>query len=131
MKPTDIITWRMTREQQLQLERIHHAFTGISELTDNGDQSDVHAVMSLVGADLSNLMDDIERLNPDKHAELRAQFEVFLSSGYSNHMEATLEEHENMRQRGRLKDNDDPLWKQIEADIRRGDLEKKLEEKGI
>ena len=128
-RPTDIITWRMTRDQYGHLERIQHAFTRVKEMIANDDYSNVDIVMGFISGDLSNLLNEIGKLNPDEHAKVRAQFEVFLSSGYSKHMELTLEEHEGMRQRGTLQDDNDPWWKELEADLRRADLEKELVKK--
>ncbi len=64
--PTDVITWKMTQEHQWQLGRIESAIYGLSEVANNDDFLPFYQVMKLINADLSNVMDEIRRLNAEE-----------------------------------------------------------------
>ena len=65
-RPTDIITWQMTQEQQWHLERVHGSIIGLADLTSNDEHSDINLILRLVVYDLNDIMDEIEEVDPEK-----------------------------------------------------------------
>ncbi len=63
---TDIITWKMTREEKWHLERVHHAIIGLADMMNDDEHADINLVLRLVVYDLNEVMDKIEEVDPEK-----------------------------------------------------------------
>ena len=65
-KPTDIITWEMTREEKWHLERVHGSIIGLADMMDSDEHADINLVLRLVVYDLNEVMGKIKEADPEK-----------------------------------------------------------------
>ncbi len=63
---TDIITWKMTREEKWHLERVHHAIIGLADMMNDDEHADINLVLRLVVYDLNEVMGKIKEADPEK-----------------------------------------------------------------